>query len=148
MSRPLSVAFALCIATSLAACGERSSLTPEKEVRTVVSRFAVATAEKDYQAICDDLFSPALADNTEQYGLPCELALKKGFEGVVTPKLAIRGITVKGDNAKVRVHSTAANQPASDDVLSLARDGGAWRITALGAAPSGRAGGTQTTTTG
>jgi hypothetical protein len=41
-------------------------------------------------------------------------------------------VTIKGDRASAKVHSTAANQPASDDTVALVREGGDWKIGALG----------------
>ena len=40
-------------------------------------------------------------------------------------------ITIKGDRASAKVHTTAANQPASDDTVALVREGGDWKIGAL-----------------
>jgi len=63
--------------------------------------------------------------------VPCELALKTGFSGVKDPKLAIKTIAVNGDRALVSVHSTASNQAASDDTLSLIKEKGKWKISSL-----------------
>jgi len=118
----------------LAGCGDEGT-TPEDAVRDVVTRFGQASAKKDYQAICDDLIARSLSDNVEEFGLPCELAFKQGLEGVRGAKLVIRRLSVKGDVAKVVVHTTAANQAPSDDTLTLRRVDGEWRISALSAAP-------------
>jgi hypothetical protein len=148
--RFIAAAALLATVAALSACGSKDSgTTPQDAVKAVVSRFGVASARKDYQAICDRLIAKSLSDNVEEYGLPCELAFKQGMDSVVKPQLKIVNITVKGDVAKVHVHTTAANQPASDDLLELRRQAGQWRITALGAVPATpRAGGTPTTTTG
>lgn len=130
----------------LAGCGDEGT-TPQDAVRDVVTRFGTASAKKDYQEICDQLISRSLSDNVEEYGLPCELAFKQGLDAVVRPKLVIRDLRVTGDVAKVRIHTTAANQPPSDDLLELRRADGKWQITALGAAPKGNARTPTTTTT-
>jgi hypothetical protein len=120
----------VALALALAACGGPPSASDQ--VRDVVTRFGQASARKDYQAICDDLIARSLSDNVEEYGLPCELAFKQGLQGVRRPQLRIESIRVKGTLARVRVHSSAANQPASEDVLELRREPGAgWRITSL-----------------
>jgi hypothetical protein len=49
-----------------------------------------------------------------------------------SPKLEVRQVTIKGDRASAKVHTTAANQPASDDTVALVRAGGNWKIGALG----------------
>lgn len=133
--RAPAVALITSAALLLAGCGDTGT-TPQDAVREVVTKFGTASAKKDYQTICDELIARSLSDNVEEYGLPCELAFKQGLGAVQRPRLAIRDLKVTGDVAKVRVHSTAANQPPSDDVLTLRRADGQWRITALGAAPA------------
>lgn len=128
MPRTAALLAAGAAAALLAACGGDSA---EDQVRTVVTRFGTASAEKDYQQICDELIAKSLSDNVEEFGLPCELAFKQGLDPVRRPKLTIRSVEVDGDRARVAVHSTAANQPPSDDTLELRRTEGDWKITAL-----------------
>jgi hypothetical protein len=132
-------AAALAALLLLAGCGGDSGTTPEDAVRDVVTRFGAASAKKDYQAICDDLIARSLADNVEEFGLPCELAFKQGLESVRGARLTIRKVTLKGDVAHVVVHTTAANQPPSTDTLTLRRIDGQWRISSLSAAPAPKA---------
>jgi len=106
--------------------------TPEDEVRGVVTRFGEASAAKDYQEICDELLAEELVDNVEQFGLPCELALKQGLGEVKAPQLALGLVTVKGDRASARVKTTARGQKPSADTLTLRRIDDEWRIAALG----------------
>ena len=113
-------------------------------MRTVVERFAAASASKDYQTICNDLLSRALVARVEEVGLRCETALQRGLGEVQAPKLEIRQVRVNGGRALVSVHSTAQGQAPSDDALQLVKEHDQWRIAAL-AAP--QAGGTSTTTT-
>ena len=113
----------------LVGCGSES---PSEEVQATVTRFADASAKKDYQALCDDLLAPALVRNVEQYGLPCELAIKQGLGDVRDPKLTVGAITVKGDLASARVTTQAQGQQGSTDTLDLRRVSGEWRIAALG----------------
>lgn len=112
----------------------------EAQVRTVVQRFGAASAGKNYQEICDRLIAKALAQNVESLGLPCELAFKQGLGDVQGARLRIDGVRVRGGTAYVDVHSTAVNQPPSDDTLKLVRTAGAWRILSLsvGAGPESR----------
>ena len=114
----------------LAGCGDDTS--SEAEVRGVVTAFGEASAEKDYQEICDELLAQPLVDNVEQYGLPCELALKEGLGKVQAPRLTIGAVTVKGDRASARVKTTAKSQFTSTDTLKLRRFEDEWRIAALG----------------
>lgn len=127
---------AIAAALLVAGCGGDEGTTPEDAVRDVVNRFGTASAKKDYQAICDDLIARSLSDNVEEFGLPCELAFKQGLEQVRKPRLTIRSVKVDGDTARVRIHTTAANQAPSDDTLLLRRVDGEWRISELSAAPA------------
>ena len=65
--------------------------------------------------------------------------MKTALEGVQSPKLEVRQVTIKGDRASAKVHTTAANQQASDDTVALVREGDDWKIGAPGRAAVGRA---------
>ena len=119
---------ALTLTTALAACGRESK---EDDVRTALDRFATATAAKDFQTICDDIFSPKLVDQFSQT-IPCELALgRSSLNDAEKPTLRIVKISVDGDKATARVRTAAANQPASEDDVSLVREQDQWRIISL-----------------
>ena len=118
-----------CIGVAvLAGCGGKS---PMDEVRATLQGYAKAFAAHDYQAICDRYLAPKLVDGVEQRGLPCESAVRPAIAATRQPVLAIRSIAVKGDAATAQVHSTAANQPPSDDTISLARLKGTWYIAGM-----------------
>src|SRR3954470_16863549 len=111
----------------LAGCGG-SGASPEDAVRSTLAGYAKAFAARDYQAICDRYLSPKLIDGVEQRGLPCEAAVRPALKETDKPVLAVRSIKVSGDTATAQVHSTAANQPPSDDTISLSRVHGTWYI--------------------
>lgn len=113
------------------------------QVRAVVARFGVATRERDYQQICDDLLSGTLVTKIEAIGLPCESALARGLGEVKDPTLTINEVSISGGRALVSIHTTAVGQEASDDALQLVRESGRWKIASL-AEPEGTQ--TQTTT--
>lgn len=113
---------------ALAACGKEK---PTEAVHKTVDRFGKAVASHDYQELCDDLLAANLKNALEARGVPCELALKTGFGDAKNPKIAVRTVAVNGNRALVSVHSTAANQPASDDTLGLVKEGGKWKISSL-----------------
>ena len=120
---------ALAAAMSLTACGK----SDEDQVRDVVTRFAQATARKDYQQICDDLIARRLAETVEEFGLPCEQAFRTGLGAVRYPRLQIVRVRLKKDKALVTVRTSASNQMPSTDTLQLVREDGSWRIAALAA---------------
>ena len=117
-------------AVTLAACGKQSTT---QSVRKSVEHFGKAVAAHDYQDLCDNLLASNLIEALEERGVPCELALKTGLGTTKNPKIAIRTISVNSaaDKALVAVHSTAANQPPSDDTLSLVKEHGKWKISSL-----------------
>lgn len=123
-------ALALALALALGGCGE-SEPTDEEQVRSTLSAFSKATADKDYQRLCDRLLAPSLLTDLKKIGLPCEIALQQGLGEVKQPRLIVGDVTVKGKKASAQVKSSAEGQaPSSDTVeLELTEDG--WRISSL-----------------
>ena len=115
-------------ATVLAAgCGR----SPERDVRDTLNAFTEATAKKDYQRLCDDIFSAKLVEQVRKQ-VPCELALQNSSLGdAKNPKLEIKRIKVDGDTATAEVATSAANQKPSQDTVRLVKEGDDWRIQAL-----------------
>jgi hypothetical protein len=131
-TRPLLLVIAAC---ALAGCGD-SGPSDEEQIRSTLAAFQRATADRDYQALCDRILAPKLIETVKQIGLPCEVALEKGFEDVRDPRLTVGAITVAGDGATAQVRSSAAGQTPSEDTLELVRVGDGWRIASLGASGS------------
>ena len=119
----------LALAGLICACGGGPSDTDR--VHAVVAAFGQATADKDYQRLCDQLLAPKLVGEVEQQGLPCEVALNQGLGEVTAPKLTIGQIEVKGDAATADVRSSAAGEQPSRDTLKLVRVNDAWYIASL-----------------
>ncbi len=130
-TRPLVLVLAVC---ALAGCGE-SGPTDEQQIRAALAEFGRATGAHDYQALCDRVLAPKLIETVEQIGLPCEVALKKGFEDVEDPRLTVGKVTVDEDRATAEVRSSAAGEAPSQDTLELVRVGDGWRIASLGDSP-------------
>jgi Putative lumazine-binding len=118
----------LVAALALVACGKEH---PRQAVRESVEHFGKDVAAQDYPDLCKNVLADNLISALEASGVPCELALKTGLSGAKNPKLSIRTIAVNGDRALVGVHSTASNQPPSDDTLSLVKQHGEWKISSL-----------------
>ena len=127
-TRPALLVLALVLA---AGCGE-SGPGDEEQVRATLREFQRATAERDYAALCERVLAPALVESVRQVGLPCEMALEKGFEDVESPRLAVGAITVEDDRATAEVRSSAAGQSPSEDTVELVKVGEDWRIASLG----------------
>jgi len=116
---------------AFAGCGGSSSPSDQQQVRATLSRFTAAVARGDLQALCDRILSKQLVEKIQSVGLPCEVAVK-GFSAAKNPKLTVERVTVKGLRAQARVHTTAANQPPSTDVIDLVKSASGWRIDSLG----------------
>jgi hypothetical protein len=128
-------ALLLCGALALAACGGGGGSPKRSDadrVRDTLSAFGQASAEHDYRRVCADLLAKPVIDAVRGAGLSCESAMKTALQGVQSPKLEVGQVTIKGNRASAKVHTTAANQPASDDTVALVREGADWKIGALG----------------
>jgi Putative lumazine-binding len=126
--RYLAPAVALLI---LAGCGDQGP-TPEEQVRSTVAEFGRATAAKDYGTLCDRLLAPALIEDVESIGLPCEAALRQGLGDVEEPRLTIGRIEIRDDEASAEVRTSAAGEEPSQDTLELVNLDGTWKISSLG----------------
>jgi hypothetical protein len=128
LAPPVIALVVAAVAALAAGCGE----SDEDKVRAAVRDYGDAVAAKDYQRICDELIARELVQNLEEIGLPCEVALRRGLGSVRKPKLQIRAVRVVKERALVSVHSTAANQKPSDDVLQVREQDGEWRVAGIG----------------
>jgi hypothetical protein len=124
----------LAAVAGLAGCG-KSEPSDEQQVRTTLTAFSRATADKDYQALCDRLLAPALIADLKKIGLPCEIALQQGLGDVRQPRLIVGDVTVKGKSAVAEVRTSAEGQAPSKDTVELVRTDAGWRISSL-ATPS------------
>jgi hypothetical protein len=127
-------ALALALALALGGCGE-SEPTDEEQVRTTLTAFSKATADKDYQRLCDRLLASSLIADLKKIGLPCEIALQQGLGEVKQPRLVVGEVTVKGKKASAEVRTSAEGQAPSSDTVELERTEDGWRISSL-ATPS------------
>jgi hypothetical protein len=129
-TRPLLLVLAVCVLTG---CGE-SGPTDEEQIRSALAEFQRATSERDYKALCDRVLAPELIETVKQIGLPCEVALQKGFEDVKEPRLTVGAIEVHDDHATAEVRSSAEGQSPSQDTVELVKLDDGWRVASLGAA--------------
>jgi hypothetical protein len=117
----------LCLALLPSACGQDD----EGEVRDTLDAFAEATAGKDYQRLCNDLFARQLVEEVRRT-VPCEVALRNSsLDEAQDPRLEVGSVRVEGDEASAQVRTSAANQRPSQDTIRLVREDDEWRILSL-----------------
>ena len=129
MPAPRTLAAALLVAVALAVAG--CGADDEADVRETLDRYVAAIQSKDYQTICDDIFSERLIEKLRGVNLPCETALQRGFTEVERPTITVRSVKIDGDNASAVARSDAANQEPSEDTIRLSKEDGKWKIVAL-----------------
>jgi hypothetical protein len=96
----------------------------------VIQRFEKATAQQDFTTICDELL--AASTRKQAGGADCPAVLDQRARGVRRPRIRIQSIEVKGNQAQVRVRTTAIGQAPSSDVIRLVRENGRFRVLSLG----------------
>jgi hypothetical protein len=120
----------------MAGCGGAESGKPKpisgpaKQVAGVIQRLEKATAQRDFTTICDDLL--ASATRRQAGGADCADVLGQRARGVRRPRIRIRSIEIQGNQAVVRVRTTATGQAATGDVIRLVRENGRFRVLSLG----------------
>ena len=100
-------------------------------VAETLENYAAATRDKDYQAICDEIFANDLIERVRAAGVPCEVAVQTGLEDRQNPRLEVLGVEVNGDQALARARSTAGGEVPSTDLIRLIREDGDWRVASL-----------------
>jgi hypothetical protein len=103
---------------------------PPAQIAATVDRLERAVATKDYDTICDRLFTARARKRAG--GAECARQLGSAAEGVKNPSIEIEAIDVNGNRAAVRVRTHADGQARLKDELQLRRQGGRWLVEALG----------------
>jgi hypothetical protein len=119
------------LSVALAACGGDPPPSPEAQVRAKLAQLTRATDAKDYEQLCDEVFSSVLTSRTEAIGLGCPAALRRAFADVRDPQIQVGEVTVTDGTARAQVRSSAAGQPPSRDTVELRRETGGWRVVSL-----------------
>ena len=103
---------------------------PPAQIAATVDRLERAVARKDFDTVCDQLFTARARKRAG--GADCAPQLGSAAEGVRRPSIEIEGIEVKGNTAVVKVRTDAEGQASLTDELLLRREGGRWLVEALG----------------
>jgi hypothetical protein len=100
------------------------------EAINLVSGLQRALSGRDYQAVCDSLFTTQAREAAG--GDNCPTVLAQAGAKVTAPSVIPQSVAVAGDQATVRVMASAAGQPPAADELHLVREGGRFRIASAG----------------
>ncbi len=103
---------------------------PPAQIAQTVNRLERAVAKRDYETICNQLFTARARKRAG--GADCARQIASAAEGVNRPTIEIQAIDVKGDRATVRVRTRAQGQARVSDELQLRRQNGRWLVEALG----------------
>jgi hypothetical protein len=101
-----------------------------REIAEVVQRLERATLRGDWTALCEDLFTEAA--RARAGGPDCARLTGEAGRAIRRPAIEIRAIRVRGARAFADVRTRAAGQAEVADVVELRREGGEWRVEALG----------------
>jgi hypothetical protein len=100
-----------------------------KEIAATVDRLEGAVARRDYETICNQLFTARARERAG--GDECVSQTSSAAEDVRRPSIKIERIEVKADDATVEVATQAEGQARVTDTLDLRRSGGRWLIEAV-----------------
>ena len=100
------------------------------EVAVTVKRLERAVEQKDFETICEQLFTAKARERAG--GDECARQLRSAAEGLERPSIEIERIDLNKDRATVRVRTDAEGQASVTDELELRRQGGRWLVDALG----------------
>jgi hypothetical protein len=100
-----------------------------RAIAEVVGRLEQATAERDFAAVCEDVFTAAARERAG--GEDCERRSRAAAADIRQPSLEIRSIEVSGARARVEVTTRAGGGSALREVLELRLEEGEWRVEAL-----------------
>jgi ketosteroid isomerase-like protein len=101
-----------------------------KDVVATVQAFGQALAARDFARICDDLFT--LEAREAAGGDSCRATLAQSAAGVRDPRITIRAVTVRGDQATATVLAHQRGKRDTVDVIDLQRERGRYLIAAAG----------------
>jgi hypothetical protein len=100
------------------------------QVAVTVKRLERAVERKDFDTICEQLFTARARERAG--GEECTRQLRSAVEGLEGPSIEIERIDLNKDRATVRVRTDAEGQARVTDELELRRQGGRWLVEALG----------------
>jgi hypothetical protein len=132
---PLTTPLCAWALAAAAGCGGSSAPKPisgaPARVAVAVQALERATARGDFEEVCDELMT-ARARRLSG-GRDCAERLRRAAARLRDPRIRIDRIEVEGEQASVRVTTTARGQGPVTETLELVRERGRFRIASLSA---------------
>ena len=100
-----------------------------KEVAEVVGRLERATQRREFNVLCDDLFTRSARERAG--GKDCVALLRETAKDVRKARIRLLEVKVDGNRAQARVRTTSEGQRAVEERIDLVRERGRFRISAL-----------------
>jgi hypothetical protein len=100
-----------------------------KEVARVVARLETATRRRQFNVLCDQLFTEAARGRAG--GKDCVALLRETAKDVRRARIRLLEVKINGDRATARVRTTAQGQTAVEETIDLVRKKDGYRIAAL-----------------
>jgi hypothetical protein len=100
-----------------------------KEVVAVMDDFERAARARDYQRICNELFT--IEAREAAGGGDCPALLAQSADGIRDVEVRLESIVVRGDAATARVNARAKGQEPATDTVRFVRREGRFRIASL-----------------
>jgi hypothetical protein len=109
--------------------------TPEvsgaaKDVVATVMQFQSALAGRDWEAICNRLYTSHA--RAAAGGAKCPTTLAQSAGGLREPRVKILSVVVRGEAATVTVAASVNGKPPVTDAIQLVREGGRFRVASAG----------------
>lgn len=137
-NRPYAAALAAlgsCVALAGCSLGDDEEPSPAsgaaREIGRAIEELERATRAGDWAGVCTELFSAAARERAG--GTDCRRLLAETARDVERPEIRLLSIELEEDRARARVRTRADGQAPVEDTVVLVREGGEWRIEALGA---------------
>ena len=102
---------------------------PGKQVADVVTRLERATRRRQFEVVCDRLFTRAA--RARAGGGNCVKLLRATAKDVRRPRIRVLSVRIVGKRAEARVRTRAQGQTAVEETIDFLQEGGRYRIAAL-----------------
>ena len=100
-----------------------------KEIANVVGRLERVTRRRQFNVLCDELFTRSARNRAG--GKDCVALLRETAKDVRKARIRLLDVEVDGNRAEARVRTTAEGQTAVEETIELMRERGRYRISAL-----------------